>query len=534
MFLLRHNREGFSPEELARLKSAHMDEPFDKLPGKLQKVFRSLGKIAFKGIEEGRLLFESSEVSGLEDCGLLHKLPDLKRKALDAPSKSQFCFTHLTVQEFFAAKHLVDTMTDQGSEEFVCNHINDGTWQVVLQFAAGLLKSSLRSHIFIKLLPESTKKEENRSSSEPETLIYWPATKEDKHLAVQVCKCLYEINDEQRHPLQNKIEKIKFNAVEFRGCSLAPIDVAAVLHFLENAEEVLHINLHDNSLGDLGANEVKKFIVHRGRKLESLALSYNYFTDSAAKDFAAALKHSNCKLQSLALSNNKFTDNAAKDFAAALKHSNCKLQSLELNNNEFTDNAAKDFAAALQHSNCKLQSLDLKCNDFTNSAAKDFAAALEHSNCKLESLDLSWNNFTDNAAKDFAAALKHSNCKLKSLDLGYNKFTDKAAKDFAAALMHSNCKLESLDLSGNKFTDNAAKDFVAALKHSNCKLKSLDLGCNKFTDKAAKDFAAALMHSNCKLESLDLTRNWFTKGGRQYLTNTGKQSNRQVFIEKLT
>ena len=409
MFLLSHNREGFSPEELARLKSTHMDEPFDKLPEKLQKVFRSLGKIAFKGIEERRLLFESSEVSGLEDCGLLHKLPDLKRKALDAPSKSQFCFTHLTVQEFFAAKHLVDTKTDEGIEEFVCNHINDGTWQVVVQFAAGLLKSSLSSHIFIKLLPESTK-EENPSSSK--TLTYWPATEDDKHLAVQVCKCLYEINDEQQHPvLQNKIEKIKFNAVEFRHCSLAPIDVAAVLHFLENAEEVLHINLYDNSLGDLGANEVKKFIVHRGRKLQSLTLSVNEFTDSAAKDFSAALKHSNCKLKSLDLSGNMFPYNAAKDFAAALKHSNCKLQSLALSNNKFTDNAAKDFAAALMHSNCKLESLDLSYNKFTDNAAKDFAAALKHSNCKLEKLVLS-KNFTAEGLQYLSDAGKQSNCKV--------------------------------------------------------------------------------------------------------------------------
>ena len=559
MFLLSHNREGFSPEELARLKSTHMDEPFNKLPEKLQKVFRSLGKIASKGIEEGRLLFESSEVSGLEDCGLLHKLPDLKRKALDASSKSQFCFTHLTVQEFFAAKHLVDTKTKKKIKRFVCNHINDGTWQVVLQFAAGLLKSSLSSHIFIKLLPESTEKEENPSSSESKTLTSWPATEKDKDLAVQVCKCLYEINDEQQHPvLQNKIEKIKFNVVDFSHCSLAPFDVAAVLHFLENAEEVLRINLGNNSLGDLSANEVKKFIVHRERKLQSLNLSENKFTDSAAKDFAAALqhsnckleslnlgangftdnaakdfaaalKHSNCKLESLYLSHNKFTDNAAKDFAAALKHSNCKLEVLDLGGNEFTDNAAEDFAAALKHSNCKLESLYLGSNKFTDNAAKDFAAALKHSNCKLKSLYLGFNKFTDNAAKDFAAALKHSNCKLKSLYLGFNEFNDNAAKDFAAALMHSNCKLESLDLMNNKFTDNAAKDFAAALQHSNCKLESLDLMNNKFTDNAAKDFAAALKHNNCKLAFLSLNNNNFTAEGRQYLIDAGKQSNCIVF-----
>ena len=252
------------------------------------------------------------------------------------------------------------------------DHIKHGTWQVVLQFVAGLLNSS--SDIFIKLLPKPSEGE-------------WPATKKDKDLAVQVCKCLYEINDEQQPVLQNKIEKIKFNKLTLVGCSLAPIDVAAVLHFLENAEEVLSINLSSNQLGDLGANEVKKFIVNRERKLKTLNLNSNNLTDNAAKDFAAALEHSNCKLETLHLSNNNFTDNAAKDFAAALKHSNCKLETLCLSGNNFTDNAAKDFAAALKHSNCKLETLDLSNNNFTDNAAKDFAAALKHSNCKLETLD---------------------------------------------------------------------------------------------------------------------------------------------------
>ena len=496
MFLFNHmhDMEGLPRKELEKLKSTHMYEPFENFPKKLQKILNSLGETAFKGIEEGRLLFESREVGGLEDCGLLHKLPDLKPKAWKYPRKSQFCFTHLTVQEFFAANHLVNTETKEEIQRFVCSHINDGKWQVVLQFVAGLLNSS--SEIFFKLLPKPSQG-------------VWPATR-DRYLAVQVCKCLYEINDEQQPVLQNTIEKIKFNKVDFTLCSLAPIDVAGVLHFLENAEEVLSINLSHNKLGDLGANEVIKFIVNSERKLKRLSLSRTSLTDNAAKDFPAALEHSSCELETLDLTDNNFTDNAAKDFAAALKHSNCKLKSLDLRGNKFTDNAAMDFAAALKHSNCKLKSLDLRGDNFTDNAAKDFAAALKHSNCKLKSLDLRGNKFTDNAAMDFAAALKHSNCKLKSLDLRGDNFTDNAAKDFAAALEHSNCKLKSLDLHGNKFTDNAAMDFAAALKHSNCKLKSLDLHGNKFTDNAAKDFATALEHSNCKLESLYLSDNKFT------------------------
>ena len=551
MFLFNHNRQGFSREELEELKSTHMYEPFEKFPKKLQKILKNLGKIAFKGIEEERLLFESTEVSRLEDCGLLHKLPDLKPKALGDPPKSQFCFTHLTVQEFFAAKHLVDTKTKEKIERFVRKNINVGTWEVVLQFVAGLLKSS--SDIFIELLPELTKKRKEHISSKPEELTFWPAT-EDKHLAVQVCKCLYEINDEHQPVLQYKIEKIKFNAVEFSHCSLAPIDVAAVLHFLENAEEVLFLNLSHNQLRDLGAIEVRKIIVKRERKLkhlhlsgnkltenaakdlgealkhsncklESLSLGRNELTDNAAKDLGEALKHSNCKLQSLYLGLNKLTDNAAKDLGEALKHSNCKLKSLVLSDNYFTDNAAKDLGEALKHSNCKLESLDLFRNNLTDNAAKDFGEALTHSNCKLESLVLSSNYFTDNAAKDLGEALKHSNCKLESLNLNYNKLTDNAAKDLGEALKHSNCKLESLDLSINNFTNNAAKDLGEALKHSNCKLQSLNLNQNKLTDNAAKDLGEALKHSNCKLQSLDLSLNNFTNNAAKDLGEALKHSN---------
>ena len=462
LFNHMHDMEGLPRKELEKLKSTHMYEPFEKFPEELQKILNSLGEIAFKRIEEGRLLFESSEVSGLEDCGLLHKLPDLKPKAWNDPRKSQFCFIHLTVQEFFAAKHLVNTETKEEIERFVCSHINDGTWQVVLQFVAGLLNSS--SDIFIKLFPEQVSEEE---------LSLWPATGKDKYLAVQVCNCLYESNDEQQPVLQNTIEKIKLKKVDFTLCSLAPIDVASVLHFLENAEEVLSINLSQNESGDLSANEVKKFIINRERKLKRLHLSSNSFTDNAARDFAAALKHSNCKLETLYLGDNKFTDNAAKDFAAALKHSNCKLKTLYLDGNKFTDNAAKDFAAALEHSNCKLETLSLGFNNFTDNAAKDFAAALKHSNCKLETLYLGGNKFTDNAAKDFAAALEHSNCKLKTLHLYHNNFTDNAAKDFAGALKHSNCTLKELFLSENNFTDEGRRHLTDAEKQSICKVSYL-------------------------------------------------------------
>ena len=250
-------------------------------------------------------------------------------------------------------------------------------------FVAGLLKSS-SSDIFIKLLPISTRKVTNDQFSVPEILTFWPGTKEEEHQAVQVCKCLHEINDEQQKEAQNKLQEISFNALCLFDLALAPIDVAAIFHFLENAQEIFDINMSCNYFGDLGAKEVKKFIVNSKCKLKQLWLNENNFTDQAAKDLAATLKHSNCQLTLLDLSFNKFTDEAAEDFAAALKHSNCKLESLYFfSNYHFTDRAAKDFAAALMHSNCKLKTLALFSDNFTKEGQQYLIDAGKHINCSV-------------------------------------------------------------------------------------------------------------------------------------------------------
>ena len=388
IFFFKHNRQSNAQGNLPSLRK-YMYLSFNELPNAHKEIFKRLGEIAFEGVKQGRLLLESSEVIGLEDCGLLHRLPDAKSR-FNEPPKAQYCFTHLTLQEFFAAKNLVESLNKRELENFVSEHINDGAWQMVLQFVAGLLGAdpetkSSNSDIFIKLLPMSTQKiPEDLLMIDhflTKTLTCWPA-KKDQQLALNLCKCLYEIDDEkQQAVLQNKIEQIGFNAVDFSFCSLGPVDFAAVSHFLENASGVLSMNLFHNDLGSLGAKEVQKFLVNTGCKLNSLNLMDNKLTDEAAEHLSAALKDSNCKLNSLNLFGNQLTDKAAEHLSAALKHSNCKLNSLNLRENELTDKAAEHLSSALNHSNCKLNSLNLGLNPIANKVA--FRKSVEHINCEV-------------------------------------------------------------------------------------------------------------------------------------------------------
>ena len=134
-------------------------KPFKELPEAVTRVFSRLGEIAFNGIQQGRLVFESQEVNDLEKNGLFQRLPDTSSGLKEG--KAQYCFLHLTVQEFFAAKYLVDTMSHEELKTFVSDHIKEGAWKVVMQFVAGLLQQEERQLIFLAasfpyhLLPET-------------------------------------------------------------------------------------------------------------------------------------------------------------------------------------------------------------------------------------------------------------------------------------------------------------------------------------------------------------------------------------------
>ena len=351
-------------------------KPFKKLPSSVQEVFTRLGKIAFDGIREGRLIFESHEVNDLESNGLFHRLPDTKDHPL-AEGREQYCFLHLTLQEFLAAKYLVDTLSSEQLRIFVSDHIQDGAWKVVMQFVAGLLaeKEEQSTDIFSDLLPSKayTKnvliKMSEDSEERTETMTCWPADDEDKALVVTLFNCMFEDNASDRE-VQKKLAKIGGNALKFSECNLSPLDCLALVHALKSVEGILDFDLSNNNFQSLACIEIAKLL--RGNEhnqgfceLKRLDLTYNQITDESVKHLSTALTHTNCKLISLYLGANQITDEAVKHLSTALAHTNCKLNSLNLGFNNITDEGIKHLSTALTHTNCKLNSLYLFNNRIT-------------------------------------------------------------------------------------------------------------------------------------------------------------------------
>ena len=350
--------------------------PFKELSSPVQKVFKRLGKIALNGIKEGRLIFESHEVKDLESNGLFHRLPDTKDRPL-AEGRKQYCFVHLTIQEFLAAKYLVDTLSSKQLQNFVSDHIQDGAWKIVMQFVAGLLaeKEGQSTDIFSDLLPSETFTKEvkikmNEDSEErTETLTCWPADKKDRLLVVTLFNCMYE-NKASDREVQKKLAKIGCNALDFSYCNLSPLDCLALVHALKSVEGILDFDLSYNELQSLGCIEIAKLL--RGSKhnqgfckLKRLILLDNNVTDLGVEHLSKALTHTNCKLHSLNLDRNHITAEGVKHLSTALKHTHCKLNNLNLWHNKITDEGVEHLSRALTHTNCKLNRLNLGSNRIT-------------------------------------------------------------------------------------------------------------------------------------------------------------------------
>ena len=327
IFYLRHNEE-FRDKHFTR-----KDFESDELPREEEKKLEKLEKLAFEGIKEGRLIFGANEVRGMEDSALFHRLPD--REVDSFSSEGQFCFIHLTMQEFFAAKHLTN-MSETELKTFVQMNIKEGKWQLVFQFVAGLMenKNNLPSEIITDLLPVKTEEREGErynvkwtENEEKTKVTCWP-TKDERDLAVTLMKCLNE-NSRMKSEAQRKLQQINFNCVNFIACDLTAVDCSSLVNVI-NVQQISHLDLRDNNIGLLGCLEICKLLKCRESQLSWLNLTDNKISDIGAQHLAEAINNNNCQLRTLNLAFNDISDIGAQHLAKAINNNNCQLHMLKV------------------------------------------------------------------------------------------------------------------------------------------------------------------------------------------------------------
>ena len=362
VFYLKHTK-GFREKHFTRKNFLS-----DYLPLNVEEKFETLGKVAFEGIKEGKLILGGNEVRGMEDSALFHRLPDRKNAALK--DEEQFCFIHLTMQEFFAARHLTNNMKERELRNFVSENIKNSKWQLVFQFLAGLMekKNHLPSEIITDLLPVQTEEKKNEAEeSEDKMVTCWP-TKDEKDLAVTLLKCSYESN-KMESIVQRKLQQINFNCVNFIDCHLTAVDCSSLVNVI-NVQQISHLDLRNNNIGPLGSFEICKLLKCKESQLSWLNLTHNQLTDEAANYLAEAINNNNCQLRTLDLSENNISDIGAQHLADAINDNSCQLRMLDLSANGISDIGAQDLAKAINNNNGQLRTVDLSYNQHITEAGK--------------------------------------------------------------------------------------------------------------------------------------------------------------------
>ena len=515
------------------------------LPPEVENNIKPLTKLAFDGLTQKRLIFGQKEVpEDLVNCALLHRLPNKQADAYT--EEAQYCFIHLTLQEFLAAKHITDTMVGEELRKFVAERIKNGEWQLVLQFVAGLLGEQ-SIDVFTDLLGKETEEADEELmvmegySLKGRNVTSWPTTIE-KYLALRLVKCIQEIN-ESGSVVQSKLEEIGFNAVDFSNVPLVSADCTAVVRFIRRVQQISLIDLSVNNIDSLGCVEIVKLFGDANCQLSALNLGHNNIGDEGVKQLSNAIVNS--QLRSLNIGRNNITDEGVKQLNNVLVES--QLSSLELGNNNITDEGVKHLSNVLEDSQLsmlslcsinitdegvqqltnvlvksQLSSLDLGDNSITDEGVQQLSNVLAKS--QLSELNLWSINITDEGVQQLSKVLVKS--QLSSLDLGSNNIGDEGVKHLSNVLEDS--QLSMLNLWSNNITDEGVQQLSNVLVKS--QLSSLHLGFNNIGDEGVKHLSNVLEDS--QLSMLNLQRNYITDEGVKQLRNVlvNNQKLRSLFL----
>ena len=471
------------------------------LPDQVEETLNRVGSLAKTGIQERRLMFGSVEVKGIEDCGLFNRMPDCE--VLPFKLKSQFCFIHLTLQEFLAAKEIVK-MDSKDISNFILTNASDPKWHLVLQFVAGLLRGQTNEAVssFVSLLCDSL-----TYITLCDSLTFSSKSKQE---AVLMMKCLHEYNDativEKAASLLQK-NKTFNNKIDLSCSAITPVDCAAIVFFINKLHNLMELNLFINNISDQGVSFLCSVVRDGHCTLNTLDLGSNKIQDQGVSQLSEALRDANCKLTKLRLSGNYITYQGASHLQDALKNANCKLTKLDLGGNSMGDIGVSRLSEALKDVNCKLEKLDLVDTDITDQGVFHLCEALKNVNCKLTKLDISANMISFHGALSMSVALKDVNCKLTKMNLEVNDIGNLGVFHLSDALKDENCKFTRLDLTGVKMGDEGLAHLCDALINENCLVTDLDLSHNAITGQGVSYLQTALRNKNCKLLQLNLAMN---------------------------
>ena len=521
--------------ELYETATNHYEEHHHKGDKSTAKdVLKKLRELAFNHMAKGQLVFEQKLFDEhMQKSGLLNSLSN-PIFAL----KKQFCFIHLTIQEFLAAEHVIETYSTTEIEKFISDHFENAKWHLILQFIAGLAGKKM------KMSGTRVDRSCILAYTDHFEVADGKRVPDDKQLLIM--KCIREVNDEEIAEEVCKTTALKNVSSLFIDGNIPPSDLAAITFVCKHMKNFQNLELYD-PFGRLPDNCQEILESLQKRCLHQLEIEAG---PTVVKAVLNALLESNCnlnhnhtKLTSLTievttrdgdefeisklyevLTNERCTELKQLKLCGLEKHNvgvlfdtlikgPSKLTMLGLSYNNLKDQNIPKIVKFLKDEHCQLTSLSLADNGIGDEGASMlFKDVLTSEFCKLTHLDLGDCHLTGQCMPDLFKALKDERCRLTSLTLETNWIDDEhASMLFKDVLTSEFCKLTHLDLGLCHLTDQCMPDLFEALKDECCRLTSLTLdGCEMSEKDLVTLFEDVLITDHCKLADLGLLEIPFT------------------------
>ncbi|XP_069016404.1 NACHT, LRR and PYD domains-containing protein 3-like [Embiotoca jacksoni] len=422
----------------------------------------SLGKLAFKELEKGHLIFEEKDLNqnGIKvtQASMFSGIyTQIFSEELMLCKEKTFSFVHLSVQEFFAALYVFLTFHNdnvnvlvkkssasrrflfrQSSELILYKEAvekalrcDNGHFDIFLRFLLGLSLES--NHTLLKHLMTNNRTNKN---TRPEVLKH---IKEriKANLSPDRClnlfHCLNELND---HSLVEEIQSF-LSSGSLNRTNLSPAQWSTLVFVLLTSEEELSVFELSNYTQ---SEEALLRLLPVVKTARAANLNACNLTATCCEILANGISSS--QLRELDLSNNNLTDVGLKQLSGGLK--NCKLEKLRLKSCNLTEQSSGGLASLIGSPSCHLKDLDLTDNDFQDVGVKKFSGGLGSPQCKLEILNLALCGVTEEGCTFLASALNSS--RLKKLDLSYNHPGSSGLRLLSALLEDPQCSLNELSV----------------------------------------------------------------------------------------
>ena len=414
-----------------------------------EKATKKLQSLAFKGIGPMQLIFDNKSFDEeMKQSGLLNSLSNPYSQV-----QTQFCFIHLTIQEFLAAKHVIESFHPKGIKEFISFHINSGKWHLVLQFIAGLLGKEIGT------LKKDCCKVKDCVSAFAEsfecTSAYGVFDVTKSYTLLLIMKCLREVEDEEI--VKEACETTAINNIVGLAAGYGPVklssgDWSAVFLVCKHME-----NLKKLYLGTPDWSEECYLALLRlleQRCIEELWLDRSP-SDTKGNIFKSLMKskcslnHEHSKLVKLFLFNHDVTDEILSAMCEFFRngHGIC-LKQLTLFHCKISSHELSLFCQVLEDKLCpELTYLTFYCNDIAGEGLTELCRTLTKQKLlKLTKLNLSWCSLTDECIPALRKTLQDQHCRLEQLHLYGNKFTKKGRKSICEIAAYEHCKSRGLQI----------------------------------------------------------------------------------------